>query len=279
MNKVLVIGPTYKTQVITTEQKLQESDIFNCSYTNDIGGGQFLVAHNLAVMETDTYFITRLAYDEAGNRLLKDLDENNVVVNFTSNQLSSTAQKTYLFSKEGLKIFDDIPYNSYPSLEDRVPAEFFMNVDYALVNIINSNYFHYILKNYPKMHYICDNNIPSDEILENVEGVILDEEHVKNYVDERDFASFADKLLYKGINYLLVTDKGKGVYIYTRNGNDYLAKDKSGPYYLGCHEVFVSMFLASLSNGLPFSQALNNGLNLTNDFSYTKAIKLEKEFF
>lgn len=129
------------------------------------------------------------------------------------------------------------------------------------------------------MHYICDNNIPSDEILENVEGVILDEEHVKNYVDERDFASFADKLLYKGINYLLVTDKGKGVYIYTRNGNDYLAKDKSGPYYLGCHEVFVSMFLASLSNGLPFSQALNNGLNLTNDFSYTKAIKLEKEFF
>lgn len=279
MNKVLVIGPTYKTEVIITKEKLGSSDVFDCEYVSDIAGGQYLIAHNLAIMEIDAFFITRLAYDESGNKLLGELDKNNVMVNFSSSRLEKTPQKTYLFNGDNLKIFDDISYNCYPSLEDKVPGEFFMNVDYVLTNIINSNYFHYILKNYPKTRYICDNNIPSDEILENVEGIILDQEHVKNYVQESDLSTIADKLLYKGVNYLLVTDKGKGVYIYTRSGNDYLKKDKWGPYYLGCHEVFVSMFLASLSNGETFSRSLKNSLNLANDFSYTKAIKLEKELF
>lgn len=279
MNKVLVIGPTYRSEIIVAKGKLNQNNTFTSDFYNDLCGGQYIIANNLAVMDVSTYFITRLAYDEWGNKLLNNLDKNNVVVNFTCGSLTETPQKTYLFSQEGIKTFDNIPYNCYPSIEDSIPSEFFVNTDYAVINVINSNYLKHIIKNYPNVRYICDNNIPSDEFLELLDGIILDIDYIRNYVDEKDFSDFAKSLLHKGVNYLLITDGGKGIYIYSAKGNDYLSKDDVGSYTIGCHETFVSMFVASRANGLPFSQAINYGLNLANDFSFSKAIKLEKDFF
>ncbi len=279
MNKVLVIGPSYKSEIIITSEKLCQQRVFNSAFYDDLAGGQYSIAYNLAILEVNTFFITRFAYDKSGNEMLANLDKQNVTVSFTGIGLSSTPQKTYLFNQQDGKIFDNITYNCYPSVEDNIPSEFFLNTDYALINIVNSNYLQNIMQHYPHVRYICDNNIPADNLLERIEAIILDIDYICNYVDEKNFADFAGQLLYKGINYLLITNKGKGVYIYTRSGNDYIQKENSGRYYIGCHEVFVSMFLASLSNDMPFSQAVNYALNLANDFSYNKAFKLEKDFF
>ncbi|MGN1398532.1 MAG: hypothetical protein ACI4WG_00820 [Erysipelotrichaceae bacterium] len=280
MNKVLVIGPTYKSEVIQTKERLQNNNHFDCNYRNSLSGGSFSIACNLATFEVNTFFITRLALDEDGNRMLNTLDKKNIVTAFDSRSLSKTPNKTYLFADEDLKIFDDIPYNCYPSLEDNIPSEFLLNTDYILLNVQNNNFVSMLINRYQvSSKLICCNCIVSDDLLQYIEGIILDQEYLDSIVDNRNIDRFTAGLLANGLKYLLVVDKGKGVYIYSRNGNDYLGRDNCGQYYIGCYESFVAMFVASLSNNESFSTALNRAIQIENDFSYAKEFILNDEMF
>ena len=79
MNKVLVIGPTYKSEVIKIKDRLNSNSHFDCQYYNSLTGGSYSIACNLATFEVNTYFITRIALDEDGNRMLNYLETKNVI--------------------------------------------------------------------------------------------------------------------------------------------------------------------------------------------------------
>ena len=280
MNKVLVIGPTYKSEVIKIKDRLNSNSHFDCQYYNSLTGGSYSIACNLATFEVNTYFITRIALDEDGNRMLNYLETKNVISSINNRMSLKTANRTYLFSNEDVKIFDDISYNCYPSLEDNIPSEFLMNTDYILLNIQNNNFVNMLINRYRvRSKLVCCNCIVSNELLPYIEGIILDQQYLSTVVDSRNIDLFTSELLSKGIKFLLVIDKGKGVYIYTKNGNDYIGQQFSGNYYIGCYECFVAMFIASLANNESFTTAINRAIQITNELSYSKEFVLSDEMF
>ncbi len=276
MNEVLVIGTTYISEVISINEQLSVDNSFNSRITNYTTGGDYTVAYNLAVLGVSTYFMTRLGFDEAANSLMIKFDKANGMLYTNNRRLSDTPKKVYLVDgKNRYTTFDNIPYDAHPSITDGLPSEYFMNKDYAIVNIINSNFLAAILHYYPNIRYISNNNIPADDLLSQIDGIILDVDYANKVISkETDYDVLASQLFSKGLKWLLITNKGAGVYVFTKKTSDYISAKESGNKPLGTHEAFVSMLTACLANGYEFSEALSNAINLSSDISFEDAIEL-----
>lgn len=276
MNQVLVIGTTYSSEVITTSEKLSADNSFNSTIANYKTGGDYTVAYNLTVLGVDTYFITRLGFDEMANSLMLKFDMANGMLYSNNRFLSNTPRKVYLIDGNNTyTTFDNIPYDAHPSITDGLPSEYFINKDYAIVNILNSNFLAAILHYYPDIHYISNNNIPADDLLSQIDGIILDVDYANKVISkETDYDLLANQLFEKGVKWLLITNKGAGVYVFTKDNSAYLSSSKCGNKPLGSHEAFVSMLVASLANNCEFSEALANAIRVSSEMTFEDNIEL-----
>lgn len=279
MNKVLVIGLTHKTDVISINENLQNGEDFLCQHNSYLTGGQYTIAYNLAFLGVNTYFITRFGFDIDANAMMVKLDSLNVVVHSQQLYFKKTPLKTYLFDKRKTTTLNYLPYNSYPDIEDGLPQEFFAGSDIVIVNVINYHYLKAITGLHPDARYICDNYIPSDLMLDKIEGLILEADYLRKTIKDKDFNEFAMQLIDKGLQWILITDKGQKVSIFTENGFDSIVKEQYGEKYLGTHEVFVSMFAACLVNGRTFSESIISALNIANDLSYVDNLELSEDLY
>lgn len=277
MNEVLVIGITHLTETIWINQQLSIGNSFNSRIMNHTTGGEYTIAYDLAKLGVSTYFITRLSFDEAANSLMAKLDQVNGMLYSNHRQLSFTPKKVYLIDHQNhYTSFDNIPYDAHPSLTDGLPSEYFKNKDYAIINIINSNFLAAILHYYPNIHYISNNNIPADDLLAKMDGIILEVDYANQVISkESDFDLLANQLIEKGLKWLIITNKGKGAYVFTKKNHQYLAAKQSDQHYLGTHEAFVSMFVACLANDYEFSEALSHAISISSDISFENNIELQ----
>lgn len=279
MNKVLVIGSTHKSEVISINESLVSGEDFLCQYNTYLTGGQYTVAYNLAFLGVETFFITRFGYDIDASAMMLKLDNLNVVIHSRNLDFKQTPIKTYIFDKDNTTTLNNIPYNSYPDIHDGLPQEFFIKTDAVIVNALNYHYLNTIINLHPDLVYICDNYIPSDLLLDKIEGLILEADYLRKTIKEKDFNDFAHSIVDKGVNWILITDKGKKVNVFTKDGFDCIEKEQCGVKYLGTHEVFVSMFVANLVNGKLFSEAIVSALNISNEFSYVDDLQLSEELY
>ncbi|MGI6607686.1 MAG: hypothetical protein ACOX1F_01720 [Erysipelotrichaceae bacterium] len=279
MSKVLVIGLTHKTEVISIAENLISGEDFLCRYNSYLTGGQYTVAYNLAFLGVNTFFITRFGFDIDANAMMVKLDNLQGMIHSQQLNFKETPIKTYLFDRNKVTTLSNIPYNSYPDIEDGLPQEFFIKTDLVIVNILNYHYLNTIVSLYPDLRYICDNYIPSDLLLDKMEGLILEADYLRKTIKEKDFNDFASQLIDKGLKWILITDKGKKVSIFTKDGFDCIEKEQCGIKYLGTHEVFVSMFAASLVDGKTFSESVISALNISNDLSYVDDLELSKNLY
>ena len=279
MNKVLVIGLTHKSEVISINESLISGEDFLCKHNTYLTGGQYTIANNLAFLGVDTFFTTRFGYDIDANSMMQKLDNLNVIIHSKHFEFKQTPIKTHLFDKENETNLNYVPYNSYPDFNDGLPQEFFIGTDIVIVNVLNYHYLKAITSLYPDPLYICDNYIPSELLLNKIEGLILEADYLRKTIKEKDFEDFAKNLIDKGLNWILITDKGKKVSIFTKDGFDYIEKEQCGVKYLGTHEVFVSMFVACLVNGKTFSEAVSSALNISNDLSFVDDLQLSEKLY
>lgn len=279
MGKVLVIGLTHKTEVISIDKKLVSGEDFLCQYNYYLTGGQYTVAYNLAFLGVETYFITRFGFDIDANAMMVKLDNVQGIIHSQHLDFEKTPIKTYLFDRNSVTTLNNIPYKSYPEIEDGLPQEFFLGTEIVIVNVLNYHYLNTVVSLYPDLRYICDNYIPSDLLLGKMEGLILEADFLRKTIKDYDFNDFAEQLIKKGLNWILITDKGKKVSIYTKNGFDSIVKEQCGVKYLGTHEVFVSMFVACLVDGRTFSESIISALNISNDLSYVDELELSEDLY
>ena len=280
MNKVLVIGPTYTTGVVATRKKFTANEYFSSNISSFATGGSITIANNLSVLGTDTFFITRLAFDQVALNMYSMFDSSNGMLFSNSNALTTTPHKIYVYGKNNeFMVFDDIGYEAYPSIEDGCPREYFENVDYGIINVFNSNYLDYLINNYPHIKWVCENSIPSDSFLPFIEGIVLSSEYAAKSFTFDKLKTIARRMLSKGLRFVIVENNGKGVYVYTNDKEEYISKENAGNMVLGCYEAFLSMFIACLSNDMSFEDAIDHGLNLANGMSYENEISLKNEFF
>lgn len=279
MNKVLVIGVTNTTETISIEKRLISGEDFLCQHNSYLTGGQYTIAYNLAFLGINTFFITRFGFDVKANMMMNKLDNVQAMTYSQHLEFKKTPVITYLSDRSKVTTFTNLPYNSYPAIDDGLPQEFFLKTDIAIVNVLNYHYLNTITSLYPHIRYICDNYIPSDLLLDRIDGLILEADFLRKNIKERDFNDFANQLIDKGLNWILITNNGLSVSIYTKNGFDSIVKEKTGEKFLGTHEVFVSMFVASLIDGRTFSESIISALNISNDLSYVDNIELSEDLF
>ncbi len=279
MSKVLVIGVTHKTEVISIDKTLVSGEDFLCHHDYHLTGGQYTVAYNLAFLGIETFFITRFGFDIDANAMMVKMDNVQAMIHSQHLDFKKTPIRTYLFDRNNVTTLNNIPYNSYPEIEDGLPQEFFIGTEIVIVNVLNYHYLNTVISLYPDLRYICDNYIPGDLLIDKMEGLILEADFLRKTIRDRDFGDFAEQLISKGLNWILITDKGKQVSIYTKNGFDSIAKEHCGVKYLGTHEVFVSMFVACLIDGRTFSESIISALNIANDLSYVDDLELSENLY
>ena len=100
MNKVLVIGLTHKSEVISINESLISGEDFLCKHNTYLTGGQYTIANNLAFLGVDTFFITRFGYDIDANSLMQKLDNLNVIIHSIHFEFKQTPIKTHLLTKK-----------------------------------------------------------------------------------------------------------------------------------------------------------------------------------
>ena len=280
MNKVLVIGPSYSTDIVKIKESFDENKYFSSNISSFAIGGSGTIANNLVVLGTDTFFITRLAFDLIASSMYSIFDSTNGMLFSKPGLLTSTPHKIYVYDKQQqFMVFDDVGFEAYPAIEDGCPKDFFENIDYGIINVFNTNYLNYLVHNYPHIKWVCENSIPADSFLPYIEGIVLSNEYVSKSFTIEKLKTVARKLLSNGLRFVVVENNGKGVYVYTKEKEEYISMEKAGSMTLGCYEAFLSMFIACLSNEMSFDDAINHGLNLSNGMSYENEISLRKEFF
>ena len=280
MNRVIVIGNSYRTEIIRLRDSLSANKALSAGINDNRYGGAYSVAHNLAVLDTDTYLITRLSYDSTSVEMIVNLDKLNGMVYANNSVLTKTPSKVYLIDKYNKMItLDDFSFNVYPGVEDGFPVLSFEEDDYGLIRYVNNNYFLKAVASYPNLKWVCYNSIPETKVLNLVEGIIFDYDYLIKTVNERDVPNTCSELIKHGLKWILIVDGGQRVDHYDYAGYHSYQREQQGEHTIGCFEAFLAMLTACLSNGYDLISAIDHGLNLANDFSYEDSIVLKKEFF
>ena len=280
MNRVIVIGNSYRTEVIHLKDSLSANKALSAGIDDNRFGGAYSIAHNLAVLDTDVYLLTRLSYDSTSAEMILNLDKLNGMVYANNSALAKTPSKVYLIDKFNKSIaLDDFNFSVYPGVEDGFPILSFEEDDYGLIKYINTNYFLKAVANYPNVKWVCYNSIPETRVLNLVEGVVFEYDYLIRTISERDVSSLCTDLIKQGLKWILIVEDGQFVSHYDYAGFHQYKKEEQGPHVIGCFEAFLAMFMACLSNNYDLVSAINHGLNLANDLSYQESIVLKKEFF
>lgn len=280
MNRVIVIGNSYRSEVAYLKDLLSAGSQLNGLILSANYGGSYSLATNLNVLQADTYLITRFASDWVANEMLGRFDRQGGAAFFGNSSLAKTPAVFYLVDKDGqTTLINDVPYDSYPDLADGFPAIVTDPDDYGLINIPNTNYLLKAVASYPNLNWIAYNCLPEDKLLPLLAGVVMDYDYLAKLLDESQFRILASELLAKGLKWLIIFNRGKEARLFAPAGGGTYRKKESGPYFIGCYEAFVSMLTACLANGYDLDSAINHGLNLANDLSYQKNIVLHEELF
>ncbi len=280
MNRVIVIGNSYRTEIIRLKDSLSDNKSLSAGIIDNRCGGAYSIAHNLAVMDVDTYLLTRLSYDSTSAEMILNLDKLNGMVYANNSVLTKTPSKIYLIDKYNKTIsLDDFSFSVHPGVEDGFPVLSFEEDDYGLIKYINTNYFLKAVANYPNLKWICYNSLPESKVLNLVEGVVFEYGQLIRTISERDIPTTCNELIRQGLKWILIVEDGQFISHYDYAGFHQYRKEQCGEYVIGCFEAFLSMLMACLSNGYDLTSAINHGLNLANDLSYQESIILRKEFF
>lgn len=280
MNRVIIIGPTNVNTVIYAKEKYKEESCINSEIESRGFGGSFLIAYDAACLGCDTYFVSRLSYDDVADKMIYELEKVNCAYYSAHKTLAHTPTRIIIVNEnKKLTFYDDLTYDVYPASEDTLPAIVTDTGDYGIVNLINSTYLNNILNTYPKVKWIANNFVPSNQFLPYIEGIILDYDQLKYINLDKDFELNAMNLIDRGIKWIIVAKHGIAATLYTIDGKQHYEKDSEGDYFIGCYEVFVSMLSACLSNSMNMDESIDHALNLANDFSNIKDVSLKVSDF
>ncbi|MBO4217995.1 MAG: hypothetical protein IKX74_00360 [Erysipelotrichaceae bacterium] len=280
MNRVIVIGNSYRTEVIRLKDSLSANRALSAGVNDCRSGGAYSIAYNLAVLDTDTYLLTRLSYDSTSAEMILNLDKLNGMVYANNSVLPKTPSRIYLIDKYNKAIsLDDFTFSVYPGVEDGFPILSFEDDDYGLIKYVNTNYFLKAVATYPNVKWVCYNSLPENKVLNLVEGVVFDYDYLIRTVNERDIPNTCSELIKHGLKWILIVEEGQFISHYDYAGFHQYRKDEQGEHVVGCFEAFLSMLMACLANGYDLVSAINHGLNLANDLSYQESVVLKKEFF
>jgi len=280
MSKVLVVGPTSTTTVINNRNTIDAGKSYRSSISKFLTGSMYTIAYDLAVLDTDTTFYSRLAYDSDGNALNFELEKTGCTIFSNNRLLPDTPQNIFIYDKRNIVTsFNNIGYEAYPSISDGYAPIDFRDGDYAIVDIKDSMYFQRLIEHYPTLRFIGYNTAISDALIKYVEGVIYDYQTITSIATKSNFPSYARSLLDKGVKWMVITNNGQEAYYYQGLQQAMLMADDFGNYPLGTNEAFASMLTACLADGMNLKEAVEHGLKLASDFSKIPSIRLEKSLF
>ena len=261
MNQVIVVGPTFIHDTIYVKKELQAVDPNDGIFNHVVGGGSYLIAYSLASLKVDVSFITRLGNDDAASSLWNRLENKNVTL-FSKDIPFPTPRIISIVDPFNRYDIDNLPFEIHPDPSDNMPSFAISKADYGLMNLINSELAAILVNRFPKVKWIAYDYLPADDVLPKLEGVILPQATAMKMTFSERYELAADPLLEKGVKWVIITDSGKGAWVYTSSRQEYLHSDyvARNDYSIGCDELFTADLLCLLSRDFPLDVCLKMAL-------------------
>lgn len=261
MNHVVVIGPSYQQDVVYLNKELSYVEDNDGSFSYTVGGGCYLIALVLANLKCEVNLITRLGNDDVSTRLWNNLE--NKSVNIISHDIPfATPKKLTLVDQFNSYDIDNIPFEVHPGVEDNYPAFVINTADYGLLNVINSEVAYMAVNRFPAVRWVAYDYIPADDVLPNITGVVMTTKTASKMTLSDRFELAAQALLEKGVQWVIISDHGKGAWLYSNVRSVYHESDYKtfANYHVGCDELFVADLLCLLSRDFPLEICIQMAL-------------------
>ena len=278
MNRVLVIGPSFASEIISIRQPLQADTSYSARISRFNCGGSFLLAYDCAMLETDTCLFTRMAFDDIANQMMIDFEKTGGFLYSDNRLLKTTPLRTLLKDENGsLTVFDSLSYDAHPALEDGMPAFGLEAGDYVVANIINSAFLRRVLERCRPAGFIAEGFIPEEGLLKHFEGVLLEADWFEQLGRGERIREICQDLISRGLRWVSVDRRGQEIWLFSADGLQVLRKDDAGSYYEGAHEVYSAMLVSCLANGYSLKDAAAHGLNIANAITYETDMSLTED--
>lgn len=277
---MLVIGPTYQSLSIKTKDYLIAGEKYQATIKNQLVDGCSSIVLSLLTLDIETFFLTRLSYDNSGNAIMQKIKQQNGFVYSNGPIINSTATKVYVNDVErNITSFSSLIYDNYPQLKDGLPYEFFDRQQYGIMDVVNYQYLEEALNRNRNIKWFAYNFIPDDRFLTRFEGIFLTKEKADSIANAAFFASLSNKLFSAGLKWIVVFDGPTLCEVFTPKEIKSFVKERSGNYPIGCFETFIAMTTACYINNYDFYTCIDRGLNIANELSYIQEVYLKKEMF
>lgn len=261
MKSIAVLGTIVYDQVLTSRDQIHEDRCNKMNLNASVGGAMHNVAYNLATLQVETHFITKFGNDDLALKAHLDLEKRGCFL--YGPVLDLNTPHFYLLQDQSRRLlFCTITDEFFYHETDLLYTDAIAHCAYGITDQDNSKLLYKLLAKTPQTRWILSGFVPEAPLLNQVEGIILNDEEMQRSVKQQDFQEAAQTLMDQGCSWIIVTHGEAGATLYVDHGayDHPLFKPCEKPNTLGCGDAFASGVLYALAHELTIREAAEMGM-------------------
>jgi len=260
MKSIAVVGTIVYDQVLTARTLILPNQCNKMNLADAIGGSMHNVAWNLATLNAETHFITKLGNDELALKAYQDLDNRKcfiygptlpfptprffIMQDPTKEEMFCTITEDFFFHQ------DDLTYSSAIS-----------HCSYGITDQGDEEFLNKLIQSTPKTRWILSGFVPSPTLLNQIEGIFINEWELLRDSNKATLEEAANDCLEYGCKWIAVTKGKEGATLFSNTTVNYpLSNASQSLNTLGCGDAFASGTLYGLLNDYPIEEAITYGM-------------------
>ena len=263
MAEISVIGSAWLEEYIHCIDSSIHVGKNSATISKYYSGDMYNVAYNLAVLDTQTSLCIKYGNDFESAQLWNQLNDLNIMLYgpTVSHKLPTlvniSSNNRLLQFWEGNDAFQF-------ELDDLYPHTAFSKSDYVVTDIKDNKVLELLISKSPKTKWIISHHVPSKEILEHVEGIVLTYEDALKLGKATDLDRICYRLCALGAKWVIINMGKQGIYSYSsKRPMNYQCLFKEEGYDSGCYSAFISGLVFGLATYHDLHKGIDYGIKVS----------------
>lgn len=263
MAEISIIGSAWIEECIHCVKPTIHTGTNLSTITRYYSGDMYNIAYTMSQFNVPTSFCTKYGNDLDSAQLWNQLNEKNVmlygptVTEKMQNQVIIHSDNRVLTFWEGNEAFKFDVDGLYPHTA-------FAKSDYVVTDVTDDKVLELLFKKSPTTKWIVSRHVPSKELFEHVEGLILTYEDALKLGKATDFDRICYRLCELGAKWIIIYMGKQGIYAYSfKKPLNYQSLFKDKGFDSGCYSGFISGLLYGLTTYHDFHKAVTIGTKVS----------------
>ena len=259
MAEISVIGSAWLEECIHCKAPSIHTGKNQASITRYFSGDMYNVAYNLALLDTQTSLCMKYGNDLESAELWNKLNSLNVMLYGPTVTEKLPTLVTVSSNSRTLKFWDDNDAFAF-DIDDLYPHTAFAKSDFVVTDIRDNKILELLVNKSPKTKWVISRHVPTKEIMEHVEGIILTYEDALKLGKATDFDRICYRLCALGAKWVIIYMGKQGIYSYSaKKPLNYQCLFQGDGFDSGCYSGFISGFLYGLSTYYDLHKGIEYG--------------------